>query len=112
MESNYIIDPSLQKKIYENDMKFKSILNKGLLSKKGSTQNNKSLINKKKKIEVAKEKDNSNSNHKNNLNNNNKNNNIIQNKEKIMKLKEDKEKKKYNTNFVLNMSKDSNKQRK
>ena len=113
MESNYIIDPSLQKKIYENDMKFKSILNKGLLSKKGSTQNNKSQINKKKKIEVAKEKDNinSNSNHKNNLNSNNKNNNLIQNKEKIMKLKEDKEKKKYNTNFVLNMSKDSNKQR-
>ena len=32
MENDNYIDPSLQIKIYENDLKFKSLLNKGLLS--------------------------------------------------------------------------------
>ena len=58
MENDNYIDPSLQMKIYENDLKFKSLLNKGLLSKKDPSQNNNI------KIEITKEKDNDNSNNK------------------------------------------------
>ena len=103
MENDNYIDPSLQMKIYENDLKFKSLLNKGLLSKKDPSQNNNI------KIEITKEKDNDNSNNKINPK---RNNNIIQNIEKIMKLKEDKEKKKFNTNILLNVPKESKKQKK
>ena len=103
MENDNYIDPSLQMKIYENDLKFKSLLNKGLLSKKDPSQNNNI------KIEITKEKDNDNSNNKINPKSNN---NIIQNIEKIMKLKEDKEKKKFNTNILLNVPKESKKQKK
>ena len=106
MEGDNYIEPSLQIKIYENDLKFKSLLNKGLLSKKEKSQNNNI------KIEITKEKDedNSNRNHKRNPKSNN--NNIIQNIEKIMKLKEDKENKKFNTNILLNVPKESKKPKK
>ena len=103
MENDNYIDPSLQMKIYENDLKFKSLLNKGLLSKKDTSQNNNI------KIEITKEKDNDNSNNKINPKSNN---NIIQNIEKIMKLKEDKEKKKFNTNILLKDPKESKKSKK
>ena len=107
MENDNYIDPSLQMKIYENDLKFKSLLNKGLLSKKDESQNNNI------KIEIKKEKDDDNSDSKRNHKRNPKsNNNIIQNIEKIMKLKEDKEKKKFNTNILLKDPKESKKSKK
>jgi len=88
MENNIIIEPSLQKKIKQNDIKIKLLLNKGLLhnnndniessqddsSNKGNEKTNSEI-----KIKEDKE--------------------LLKNIKKIMKFKIEKEEKKCNTNY-------------
>ena len=84
------IDPSLQRKIFENESKFKLLFNKGLPSSnhiKNSSLNN----NKNNEIIITKQ---------------NGDNNITNTIGKRFKYKENKEEKKYNTNIILGTSKD------
>ena len=84
------IDPSLQRKIFENESKFKLLFNKGLPSSK-NIKNPSSNNNKNNEIIITKQ---------------NGNNNITNTIGKRLKYKENKEEKKYNTNIILGTSKD------
>ena len=80
------IDPSLQKKIFENESKFKLLFNKGLPSS-NHIQNSSPIKNKNNEIILA--------------NQNGNNNDITKSAEKRLKYKENKKEKKYYTNIIL-----------
>ena len=91
MENNYSINPSLQKKISQNDEKFKLLLNKGLFPTNNEERKQNNLSEKevgKFEIEETTKE----------------NNNLIKTKEKRMKFIEDKEHKKFITNIFENIN--------
>ena len=91
MENNYSINPSLQKKISQNDEKFKLLLNKGLFPTNNEERKQNNLSEKevgKFEIEETTKE----------------NYNLIKTKEKRMKFIEDKEHKKFITNIFENIN--------
>ena len=91
MENNYSINPFLQKKISQNDQKFKLLLNKGLFQ-----TNNEEI----KQNNLSEEEDG-----KFDIEETTKeNHNLIKTKEKRMKFIEDKEHKKFITNIFENIN--------
>lgn len=88
MENNIIIEPSLQKKIKQNDIKIKLLLNKGLLhnnndSVESSRDDSSNKGNEKTNSEIKIKEDKE----------------LLKNIKKIMKFKIEKEEKKCNTNY-------------
>ena len=96
MNNNYSIDPSLQKKIYQNDIKFKMLLSKGLFSLNKSTTGEKENENKEENLNLEMS-----------TNNTKEDNNFIKETKKRMKLKENKEKTKNNSNNILHIEEDN-----
>ena len=86
------IDPSLQRKIFENESKFKLLFNKGLPSS-NHIQNSSPIKNKNNEIILA--------------NQNGNNNNITKSTEKRLKYKENKKEKKYYINIILRPNHDN-----